>query len=222
MLWGMIAFVMYIFLLLKIVSRKLKWHTTDQILRRIHLPVGVSIIAVIGIHFFKTMDIWSTRSVMVVGTGIGAAILLLLMAVGYGFRKKLKGRWMIWHRIGALMIAVLLISHIGCYYIDFFSYQRKISSINIIGIDASHVKDGTYEGEYDAGYIYAKVEVTIHQGQISDIDLLKHDNERGAPAQAVIGHIMEQQNTGADAISGATNSSLVIEKAIENALLKGM
>jgi uncharacterized protein with FMN-binding domain len=33
---------------------------------------------------------------------------------------------------------------------------------------------------------------------------------------------MEQQNTKVDAVSGATNSSMVIEKAVEDALKKAV
>ena len=85
-------------------------------------------------------------------------------------------------------------------------------------MDTSNVKDGTYDGEYDAGYIYAKVEVTVSNGEILGIRILEHENERGTPAETIINRIIEQQNTKVDAVSSATNSSLVIEKAVENAL----
>ena len=221
MIFGIIAVVICILLFLKIVSRKLKWHTADKVLRKIHIPCGLVVVVMIVIHFIITLDVWATRNVLVMITGLLAAIVLLLMAVGYSFRKKLKGKWIVLHRSGALLIALLIMCHIAIYYVDFFSYKSNISTIDIIGMDASNVKDGTYIGEYDAGYIYARVAVGVNNGQIVTINILEHDNERGTPAEAIVDSIVEQQNTQVDAVSSATNSSLVIEKAVENALEKG-
>lgn len=221
MIWGIAAVIICIFLYFKLIARKLKWHTAEAFLRKIHNPCGIFVLVIITVHFIFTLDVWSTRSVMVVATGIIAAVLLLFMAVGYCFRKKLKSKWILLHRKVAFFIAFFSICHIVLYYVDFFSYKNNISIINIAGMDASNVKDGTYEGEYDAGYIYARVSITVSNGQILNIDMLEHDNERGTPAEKIVSSILEQQNTKVDAVSGATNSSLVIEKAVENAIMKG-
>lgn len=68
------------------------------------------------------------------------------------------------------------------------------------------------------GYIYAKVQVIIKDGKISEIEILEHRNERGQGAEGISEKIIEQQRIDADTVTGATNSSLVIEKACENAL----
>ena len=222
MILGVVALLICIFLLLKMVSRKFRWHTVERLLRKIHIPFGFIVIAISVVHGIITLDVWSTRNVMVVGTGIGAAILLVLMAIAYCNSKKLKGKWIALHRRGALLIALLLIGHISIYYVDLFSYKRNITAIEIIGMNASNVKNGTYEGEYDAGYIYAKVSVTVHNEQIANIHILKHDNERGTPAETIAESIIKQQSTMVDAVSKATNSSLVIQKAVENAIMKGI
>jgi uncharacterized protein with FMN-binding domain len=206
---------------MKIGSRKLQWHSVNKFLRNIHIPFGLLVLVVLTIHFFITMDVWVTRNVMVIVTGITATVLMLLMAAGYAFRKRLGSKWIVLHRSGAILIALLIISHIALYYVDFFSYKSNISTIDIIGLDANNVKDGTYLGEYDAGYIYAKVEVVVRNGQIVDINILQHDNERGTPAETIVDSIIEQQYTKVDTVSGATNSSLVLEKSVENALSKG-
>ena len=73
-------------------------------------------------------------------------------------------------------------------------------------------------GEYDAGYIYAKVEVSVKHGMISNINILKHRNERGGKAEKIIYKIIDRQKIDVDSVSGATNSSMVIKKAVENAL----
>ncbi len=68
------------------------------------------------------------------------------------------------------------------------------------------------------GYIYAKAEVKIKDGVIVSINLLEHRNERGKRAEKIINNIISEQRIDTDAISGATNSSNVIKKAVENAI----
>ena len=80
------------------------------------------------------------------------------------------------------------------------------------------IQDGIYEGEYDAGYIYAKVEVEIINGEIVFVDLLEHRNERGKAAEKVLNDIIAENKVDVDAVTGATNSSNVIKKAVENAI----
>lgn len=52
---------------------------------------------------------------------------------------------------------------------------------------------------------------------IIGVDILEHNNERGAKAEAIKEQIVKEQKINVDAISGATNSSKVIKKACENA-----
>lgn len=66
--------------------------------------------------------------------------------------------------------------------------------------------------------IYAKVEVTVSDGKMTDIAILEHRQERGKAAEAVISDMLAEQKIDVDAVSGATNSSTVIKKAVENAL----
>lgn len=218
MIWGIIATIICILLVFKIVSRKLKWYKIDKIMRKIHISCGVLIMIVILLHFIITLKVWPTRDVSVIGTGIAAALVIILMALGYVFRKKLKGTWIALHRQGAILVVLLIVCHIITYYYDFLSYKSDISTVFIKGIDAHNVKNGTYEGEFDAGYIYARVEVSVNNRKITDISIIEHDNERGASAEKITDSIIKEQNTKVDVVSGATNSSLVIEKAVENAL----
>ena len=84
--------------------------------------------------------------------------------------------------------------------------------------DLSALPDGTYEGECDVGFIYARAAVTVRDGRIASVDLLAHENGRGAAAERVPESVVEEQRIGVDAVTGATNSSSVIKKAIEHAL----
>ncbi|MDE7444847.1 MAG: FMN-binding protein [Lachnospiraceae bacterium] len=114
-----------------------------------------------------------------------------------------------------------ILFHIVIYWMDFQAYRRRIDCIHLQEITIPSLADGEYVGEYDAGYIYAKVKVTISNGRIQELSLLEHRNERGQAAEQVLADIELTQEFPVDAVSGATNSSKVIQKAVENALMGG-
>ncbi len=53
-------------------------------------------------------------------------------------------------------------------------------------------------------FVYAKVEVTVQNGVITNIDILEHKNGRGSNAEVVVDRIVEEQKIEVDAGSGAT------------------
>lgn len=124
--------------------------------------------------------------------------------------------------ISAGCIAVLAIGiWAGKYLITVQKYKDTIKKLEIGTVDLSKVSDGKYTGGFDALLISAKVEVTISNKKIKNIVLLNHKNERGKPAEVITDRVVQAQSLQVDAISGATNSSKVILKAIENALKAG-
>jgi len=88
--------------------------------------------------------------------------------------------------------------------------------------DARRVADGVYEGAAFLLPVSVRVRATVSGGRIASIDLLKHFNGQGKPAEAIIGRVIEAQSLGVDTVSGATHSSLTILTAIQNALEKGI
>ena len=122
--------------------------------------------------------------------------------------------------ISVIILLLLLIGLIcGAVYLKKVAdYKRAVVETTIGEIDIADVSDGIYIGEYDVNFIYAKVEVTVEDGEIVSINILEHRHERGKAAEKVIEKIIEEQKIDVDAISGATNSSTVIKKAVENAL----
>ena len=97
-------------------------------------------------------------------------------------------------------------------------YKKAVKETVIGSVDLSAIPDGVYVGEYDVNFIYAKVEETVRNGEMTDIIMLEHKQERGKAAEAVISDMLAEQKIDVDAVSGATNSSTVIKKAVENAL----
>ena len=97
-------------------------------------------------------------------------------------------------------------------------YKKKIKNIVINEPDLSTISDGKYTGECDCNLIHAKVEVEIENHKYKDIKLLKHENGKGSKASSITQKVLDSQSLKVDTVSGATNSSKVILKAISNAL----
>ena len=97
-------------------------------------------------------------------------------------------------------------------------YRQAVRETTFEDINISDIPDGVYVGEYDVDFIYAKVEVTVQNGEITNINILEYRHERGKTAEVITDSIVDEQKIDVDAISGATNSSTVIKKAVENAL----
>jgi len=69
--------------------------------------------------------------------------------------------------------------------------------------------------------VSAKVKVVVKGHRITGIELVEHRHGRGAAAEAIPGRVVEAQCLAVDTVAGATYSSKVILKAIENALMAG-
>ncbi len=118
----------------------------------------------------------------------------------------------------AILLFLIVLIFTAIYLKSVADYKNAVRETTFICLDISNIPDGVYVGEYDVDFVYAKVEVTVQNGAITDIDILEHKNGRGKSAEIVTGRILEEQKIDVDAVSGATNSSTVIKKAVENAL----
>ena len=90
---------------------------------------------------------------------------------------------------------------------------------------ASPYLDGTYEGEAEGFGGMITVQVTVENGQMTDLSILSADGEDSAylsNAKDIIPKIIEAQSTDVDTISGATFSSTGIKNASQEALEKAV
>lgn len=94
----------------------------------------------------------------------------------------------------------------------------RLPTIDIGFVDFASVEAGSYEGYWDGGMVKARVAVGADDGYVTGITILRHDCGTGAPAEAVVARVVERQSLQVDTVSGATYSSRVILRAIENAL----
>ena len=95
---------------------------------------------------------------------------------------------------------------------------HQANRLSVKELDRASLKDGDTLGEYTILLVSVKVQVTIKNHQIVDIDLLQHLNGLGKPAEAIIPMIIEQQSLKIDTVSNATISGKCILKAVEAAV----
>jgi len=122
--------------------------------------------------------------------------------------------------VGVILMVtlVVLISATGFYFYRIGVYQSIVAEIVVTTPDLGAVEDGTYQGSFDAFEVAATVEVAVKDHKITAITILRHKTDRGRKAEVITAEVITAQSLQVDTISGATNSSKVILKAIEMAL----
>lgn len=215
---GFLLLFCFCILSMKFFSRKLKLKKADMVLMKLHKPISAIFLVICFLHIVLVLSVFKTRNPFVYVTGSIAVIFSILIILLCHFIKKDKKRRFLCHRLLSAALLLAIIGHVIIFNIDFQHYQTTVEGIHLDGIDISDLADGKYVGNFDAGYIYAQVEVEIAEGTISSIILITHENERGEIAEQVINDITKTNSFPVDAVSGATNSSKVIQKAVENAL----
>ena len=128
----------------------------------------------------------------------------------------MKKRYKVLIIIGALIVAVVIAGVIAFSVIS--KNLEELVDTRIAEVDLSAVEDGVYTGSYGSLPVTAEVEVTVSGGVITDITVLEHSHGPDRGADAIADEVLEEQSLKVDAISGATYSSKVILKAIEDAL----
>lgn len=125
--------------------------------------------------------------------------------------------------IAVMIVLILVISTV--FYIGLKTmldrFNNEVSMIEITNVDISSIEDGVYTGKYFVNdSVGAIVKVTIKNRKITNIDFIEHKYGRGKKAETITNTVIDKQNLNVDTISGATGSSIIILKAIENALSK--
>lgn len=119
-----------------------------------------------------------------------------------------------------LVIVLLIITAVGFGVIKHIeSNLESLKYIEIPEVDISEIEDGVYSGSYTTTPVSAEVSVTVKDHIITDIQIIKHINGQGAPAEIITDRVIESQSLQIDSVTGATYSSKVILCAINNALI---
>jgi len=119
-----------------------------------------------------------------------------------------------------LVIVLLIISAVGFGVIKYIeSNLESLKYIEFPEVNMSEIQDGVYSGSYTAAPVSAEVRVPVKDHIITDIQIIKHINGQGAPAEIITDRVIESQSLQVDSVTGATYSSKVILLAIKDALL---
>jgi uncharacterized protein with FMN-binding domain len=102
-----------------------------------------------------------------------------------------------------------------------FVHCPEVSDVPVPNMDFSRLTDGTFKGASDCKkMVTAEVSVTVENGKVTAIDLIKHDHGPKHGGEAIIPRIIEKQSFKVDDVTGATISGRVIERAVAEALKK--
>jgi uncharacterized protein with FMN-binding domain len=186
-----------------------------------HKPLGYALVALSAVHLFLALKLFYQRPLALFLLGFAMTACAMFACLWKFLFKKNPKRGLLAHKISGLVMAALLVAHILVCVNSLAVYQQEMAAVTLSGVSAKHVPDGVYEGSCDVGYIQARVQVTVADGEMTTIDLLEHRNERGAAGEGVLDRMLAAQTTDVDSVSGATNSSRVIRRAVENALKAG-
>jgi uncharacterized protein with FMN-binding domain len=127
------------------------------------------------------------------------------------------------HKLKIILIVILLLGLGG-----FLSFQKLNNDLEHLKDDQfeplnpSQWTDGVYLGEASQLPIKVIVELNIQDQRITKLTLLEHQTGEGQSAEAILDHVLNAQSLAVDVITGATYSSVLILKAIENALEKAV
>lgn len=214
---GYLCLICLAVLLFLFVARKMKWRKMSVFFLKLHKAADWGFLITGIIHFILVLPVLDTRNNIITISGIIMIVAGILITASYYIMKDVKQRKKV-HRLFALVIFILLLMHILFYVLDLTGYIRSIQAIQLEEVDLTQIENGEYIGDCNVGYIYAKVQVVVKDHEIQEVRLLEHKHERGIKAEAITDKMVEEQRIVVDAISGATNSSLVIRKACINAL----
>ena len=102
----------------------------------------------------------------------------------------------------------------------FFMSKGLEAGKNVVinGLNVSTVKDGVYNGKYQAGRWSNEVKVTVRDKKITDIKIV--DDVKFVDAKVrdnLFKEVIQKQDTKVNVVSGATVTTKAYLKSIENA-----
>lgn len=117
------------------------------------------------------------------------------------------------------MLGIVFLTFIMMITVAFFVIKSWIlPEVDVVDVDLRNIQDGSYLGGYSAGPVKAVVRVQVKENKIMDIIIEQHQTGLGRKAEKIVDKIISKQSLDVDVVSGATLSSNVIRKAVEEAL----
>lgn len=117
-----------------------------------------------------------------------------------------------------VLILIFLAAQVAMKKIE--SNLNGLMALELADIDLDKTEDGVYTGSYTALPVAAEVQVELKNHIIVSIELIEHKHGQGANAEILPEIVVQAQSLDVDLVVGATYSSKVILKAIEDALMQ--
>jgi len=142
--------------------------------------------------------------------------------------RKRRGKSKVW--IVFLVIIGVIVIGAGAVMLALEPGRREAMNVTIGEIDFDHLQDGVYTGEYKGMKDHlrdVKVQITISSGKLAEVNVIggamaneKQTTEikNGLSIHDVFNQVVQSESMQVDVISGATITSKVHLKALENAL----
>jgi uncharacterized protein with FMN-binding domain len=125
--------------------------------------------------------------------------------------------------MGVLILATLAgVSSCAAIAESTRSMEEFREGLDLAAPNLASVRDGTYVGECEVKPIEVVVEVSVTNHAITKCVLVKHHCMLGGIANGIVDTVVSRQSLEVDTVSGATYSSLVILRAVQIALEKGL
>ena len=126
-------------------------------------------------------------------------------------------------RVFIVLILFILIIVVSCTAMMNKEMEKAKNELMLVeDPDLSKVEDGIYRGKVETMLVKVELEVSVKNHKIISISIIKHDNGKGKPAEAIIDDIVKDNSTDVELIAGATMSSLVIRAAVIDAVTNGI
>ncbi len=84
------------------------------------------------------------------------------------------------------------------YLLDVSKADRRCANLEYANIVMNDVVDGTYEGHIETMLIKVKVNVTVENHSLKNIEILQHDNGFGEPAEEIVKTMIQKNNYQVD------------------------
>lgn len=126
-------------------------------------------------------------------------------------------------RVFIVLILFILIIVVSCTAMMNKEMEKAKNELMLVeDPDLSKVEYGIYRGKVETMLVKAEVEVSVKNHKIISISIIKHENGKGKPTEAIVDAIVKDNSTDVELIAGATMSSLVIRAAVIDAVNKGI
>lgn len=120
------------------------------------------------------------------------------------------------HRVIFAIIGALLLLGLARYASIVYSLEDLVEA-ELGELDLSEHRDGYYKGVYRDGRWSSIVEVSVEDGRISEVYFTDKVKDKDVIADIIARRVIESQSLDVEVVSGATASSNVYLKAIEEA-----